>query len=67
MIVDESLCRGCGACLERCPQIAAGLPATSVELHPDYLSLDDPYWKGEVVTRIDLEATTGKIPVSGTG
>jgi hypothetical protein len=38
-----------------------------VELHPDYLSLDDPYWKGEVITRIDLEATTGKIPVSGTG
>jgi glutamate synthase domain-containing protein 2/FAD/FMN-containing dehydrogenase/glutamate synthase domain-containing protein 3/ferredoxin/glutamate synthase domain-containing protein 1 len=67
VIADESLCRGCGACLERCPQIAAGLPATSVELHPDYLSLDDPYWKGEVITRIDLEATTGKIPVSGTG
>ena len=67
VIADESLCRGCGACLERCPQIAAGLPATSVELHPDYLSLDDPYWNGEVITRIDLEATTGKIPVSGTG
>ncbi|HXX35580.1 MAG TPA: glutamate synthase-related protein [Thermodesulfobacteriota bacterium] len=67
VIADESLCRGCGACLERCPQIAAKLPATSVELHPDYLSLDDPYWKNEVITRIDLEATTGKIPVSGTG
>ncbi len=67
VIADEALCRGCGACLERCPQIAAGLPATSVELHPDYLSMDDPYWKGEVITRIDLEATTGKIPVSGTG
>ncbi len=67
VVADESLCRGCGACLERCPQIAARLPATSVELHPDYLSLDDPYWKSEVITRIDLEATTGKIPVSGTG
>jgi glutamate synthase domain-containing protein 2/FAD/FMN-containing dehydrogenase/ferredoxin/glutamate synthase domain-containing protein 1 len=67
VIADESLCRGCGACLERCPQIAAKLPATSVELHPDYLSLDDPYWKSEVISRIDLEATTGKIPVSGTG
>jgi glutamate synthase domain-containing protein 2/FAD/FMN-containing dehydrogenase/ferredoxin len=67
VIADEALCRGCGACLERCPQIAAGLPATSVELHPDYLSMDDPYWNGEVITRIDLEATTGKIPVSGTG
>ena len=67
VIADESLCRGCGACLERCPQIAARQPATSVELHPDYLSLDDPYWKSEVVSRIDLEATTGKIPVSGTG
>ncbi len=67
MIADEALCRGCGACLERCPQIAKGLAATTVELHPDYLSLDDPYWNSEVVTRIDLEATTGKIPVSGTG
>ncbi len=67
IVVDESLCRGCGACLERCPQIAAGLPATSVELHPDYLSMDHPYWNSEVISRIDLEATTGKIPVSGTG
>ena len=38
-----------------------------MELHPDYLSMDDPYWNCEVITRIDLEATTGKIPVSGTG
>jgi glutamate synthase domain-containing protein 2/FAD/FMN-containing dehydrogenase/glutamate synthase domain-containing protein 3/ferredoxin len=67
LIVDESLCRGCGACLERCPQIANRLPATSVELHPNYLSMDDPYWNSEVIARIDLEATTGKIPVSGTG
>jgi len=67
VIADETLCRGCGACLERCPQIAARIPATSVELHPDYLSMDDPYWNSEVISRIDLEATTGKIPVSGTG
>jgi glutamate synthase domain-containing protein 2/glutamate synthase domain-containing protein 3/ferredoxin len=67
VIADEALCRGCGACLERCPQIAAGLPATSVELHPNYLSMDAPYWNSEVISRIDLEATTGKIPVSGTG
>ncbi|MDO9122879.1 MAG: glutamate synthase-related protein, partial [Deltaproteobacteria bacterium] len=67
VIEDEALCRGCGACLERCPQIAAKRPATSVELHPDYLRLDAPYWDSEVITRIDLEATTGKIPVSGTG
>ncbi len=67
IIADEALCRGCGACLERCPQIANKIPATSVELHPDYLSLDDPYWNSEVISRIDLEATTGKIPVSGTG
>ncbi|MFB3884196.1 MAG: glutamate synthase-related protein [Thermodesulfobacteriota bacterium] len=67
VIADEALCRGCGACLERCPQIAKGIAATTVELHPNYLALDDPYWNSEVVTRIDLEATTGKIPVSGTG
>jgi len=67
LIEDEGLCRGCGSCLERCPQVAAGLPATSVELHPCYLQIDDPYWNAEVVTHIDLEATTGKIPVSGTG
>ena len=67
LIADETLCRGCGACLERCPQIAAGIAATTVELHPDYLSMGDPYWNSEVITRIDLEATTGKIPVSGTG
>ncbi len=67
MIFDEVLCRGCGACLERCPQIAAGLSATTVELHPDTLSMNDPYWNRDVVARIDLEATTGKIPVSGTG
>ena len=67
LIDDEALCRGCGACLERCPQIADKLPATSVELHPDYLSMDDPYWSSEVITHVDLEATTGKIPVSGTG
>ena len=67
MIADESLCRGCGACIERCPQIAQGLPATTVELHPFYLDMRDPYWTSEVVSRIDLEATTGKIPVSGTG
>ncbi|MDI7261053.1 MAG: glutamate synthase-related protein, partial [Thermodesulfobacteriota bacterium] len=67
VIEDEALCRGCGACLERCPQIAVKRPATSVELHPDYLQLDDPYWDSEVITHIDLEATTGKIPVSGTG
>ncbi|MEW6376281.1 MAG: FAD-binding protein, partial [Thermodesulfobacteriota bacterium] len=67
VIDDEILCRGCGACLERCPQIAIGQPATSVELHPDYLRMDDPYWNSEVITHIDLEATTGKIPVSGTG
>ncbi len=67
VIADESLCRGCGACLERCPQIANNLPATTVELHPDYLSMEDPYWTGDVISRIDLEATTGKIPVSGTG
>lgn len=67
VVADEALCRGCGACLERCPQIASGVPATSVELHPDYLSMSDPYWNNEVVSRIDLEATTGKIPVSGTG
>lgn len=67
VVADELLCRGCGACIERCPQLAAGRAATSVELHPDYLGLDDPYWGREVVGRIDLEATTGKIPVSGTG
>ena len=67
VIADEALCRGCGACLERCPQIANRRPATSVELHPDYLRLVDPYWDSEVITHIDLEATTGKIPVSGTG
>ncbi len=67
LIEDEGLCRGCGACLERCPQLAAGLPATMVELHPCYLEIDDPYWTAQTVTRIDLEATTGKIPVSGTG
>ena len=67
LIEDEGLCRGCGSCIERCPQVAAGLPATTVELHPCYLQIDDPYWNAEVVTHIDLEATTGKIPVSGTG
>lgn len=67
VVADESLCRGCGACLERCPQIAKDIPATSVELHPDILKMDDPYWNREVISRIDLEATTGKIPVSGTG
>jgi glutamate synthase domain-containing protein 2/FAD/FMN-containing dehydrogenase/ferredoxin len=67
LIEDEGLCRGCGACLERCPQVAAGLPATTVELHPCCLQIDDPYWTSQAVTRIDLEATTGKIPVSGTG
>jgi len=67
VIDDEALCRGCGACLERCPQIAKGIPATSVELHPDVLKMNDPYWSREVISRIDLEATTGKIPVSGTG
>ena len=29
--------------------------------------MGDPYWNSEVISRIDLEATTGKIPVSGTG
>jgi ferredoxin len=67
VIDDETLCRGCGACLERCPQIAKAIPATSVELHPDLLQMDDPYWNSGVISRIDLEATTGKIPVSGTG
>ncbi len=67
LIEDEGLCRGCGSCLERCPQLAAGLPATTVELHPCYLQIDDPYWTAQTVTRIDLEATTGRIPVSGTG
>jgi glutamate synthase domain-containing protein 2/FAD/FMN-containing dehydrogenase/ferredoxin/glutamate synthase domain-containing protein 3 len=67
VVADEGLCRGCGACLERCPQVAKGIPATTVELHPDYLSMHDPYWDSEVITHIDLEATTGKIPVSGTG
>lgn len=66
-IEDEGLCRGCGSCLERCPQMAAGFPATAVELHPCYLEIDDPYWTGQTVARLDLEATTGKIPVSGTG
>ena len=67
LIEDEGLCRGCGSCLERCPQVATGLPATTVELHPCCLEMDDPYWTSQAVTRIDLEATTGKIPVSGTG
>jgi glutamate synthase domain-containing protein 2/ferredoxin len=67
VVADEALCRGCGACLERCPQIAKGIPATSVELHPDILQMDDPYWNSGVISRVDLEATTGKIPVSGTG
>jgi len=67
VVADENLCRGCGACLERCPQVAEGLAATTVELHPRYLQMEDPYWSGEVISRIDLEATTGKIPVSGTG
>lgn len=67
VIADEGLCRGCGACIERCPQIAKGNRATIVELHPEYLSMNDPYWTNEVISRIDLEATTGKIPVSGTG
>ncbi|MCX8116864.1 MAG: glutamate synthase-related protein [Desulfobacterota bacterium] len=66
-IEDEGLCRGCGSCIERCPQMAAGFPATMVELHPCFLEIDDPYWTGLTVARIDLEATTGKIPVSGTG
>ncbi len=67
VVAEESLCRGCGACIERCPQLANGIPATSVELHPFYLTMGDPYWNSEVISRIDLEATTGKIPVSGTG
>jgi glutamate synthase domain-containing protein 2/FAD/FMN-containing dehydrogenase/glutamate synthase domain-containing protein 3/ferredoxin len=67
LIDNETLCRGCGSCIERCPQVANKIPATTVELHPDYLNMDDPYWNSEVITHIDLEATTGKIPVSGTG
>lgn len=67
LIEDEALCRGCGSCLERCPQVAQGMPATTVELHPDLLQMADPYWTDKVITHIDLEATTGKIPVSGTG
>ncbi len=49
------------------PTDCNGIPATSVELHPDILKMDDPYWNSGVISRIDLEATTGKIPVSGTG
>ena len=67
LIDQEMLCRGCGACLERCPQVVLGKAATTVELHPDYLGMDDPYWTRDLIARIDLEATTGKIPVSGTG
>ncbi|HWU38213.1 MAG TPA: 4Fe-4S dicluster domain-containing protein, partial [Candidatus Acidoferrum sp.] len=67
LVDQEILCRGCGACLERCPQVAQGKAATTVELHPHFLSMDDPYWNRDVISRIDLEATTGKIPVSGTG
>jgi glutamate synthase domain-containing protein 2/ferredoxin/glutamate synthase domain-containing protein 3 len=67
LIDQETLCRGCGACLERCPQVVLGISATTVELHPDYLGMDDPYWTRDLIARIDLEATTGKIPVSGTG
>ena len=67
MVANEALCRACGACLERCPQVAHGKMATRVELHPEYLRLDDPYWSAPVVANLDLEATTGKIPVSGTG
>ncbi len=67
VIDDEALCRGCGSCLERCPQVAQGLAATTVELHPYLLQMEDPYWGHKVITNIDLEATTGKIPVSGTG
>ena len=67
LIDQETLCRGCGACLERCPQAALGKAATTVELHPDFLGMDDPYWTRDLIARIDLEATTGKIPVSGTG
>jgi glutamate synthase domain-containing protein 2/FAD/FMN-containing dehydrogenase/ferredoxin len=67
LIDQETLCRGCGACLERCPQAALGKAATTVELHPEFLEMDDPYWTRDLIARIDLEATTGKIPVSGTG
>ena len=42
VVENEALCRGCGACIERCPQIHAGKLATTVELHPDTLDMNDP-------------------------
>ncbi len=55
-------CKSCYRCVEECTK---GI--FSMAVNPEYRSLGDDYWTGNIISSTWAQAHTGKIPVSGAG
>ena len=58
----DAMCMSCLRCVQECKKgILTRAP------NPQYLSLGDDYWRPDIITNLQKQAETGKIPVSGAG
>ncbi len=55
-------CKGCLCCVQSCTK---GL--LSHQVNPEFLTLGDEVWTGDIVSSTWYQAETGKVPVSGAG
>jgi ferredoxin len=58
----DSLCKDCFRCVQNCPN-----RLIHKSMNPEYKNLGDAYWTSEIISKLWLQAETGKIPVSGAG
>jgi ferredoxin len=56
------VCKSCFRCVQECTK---GI--FSRVINPEYRTLGDHYWTGDIISRTWYQAHTGKIPVSGAG
>ncbi|MBU2549508.1 MAG: hypothetical protein KKB20_13910 [Proteobacteria bacterium] len=58
----DSLCKHCFQCVQSCPN-----RQITKTVNPEYERLGDDYWTPDILSRVYMQAETGRIPVSGAG
>ena len=58
----DSVCMACMRCVQECKK---GILSRTV--NPQFTRMGDSHWKPEIIASLWKQATTGKIPVSGSG
>ena len=58
----DMLCKHCFSCVQNCPN-----RLISKSVNPEYELLGDDYWTPSILSTLNYQAETGKIPVSGAG